>query len=116
MGLLQRNMKKCGRSVTLIRHADTAAGLSHRGRDKTQDVKTTVQYANFTDYEKFEVDGTIIKATDQKVIIDTSIENNLPDLTKHDELQDGTVLWKIKSVKTYRSKSDTLLYKIQVRR
>ena len=116
MGLLQRNMKKCGRSITLIKHADASTGLSHRGRDKTQDVKTTVNYAAFTDFEKFEVDGTYIKSTDQKIIIDSSIENSLPDLTKYDEVQDGTVLWKIMNVKTHRSKSQILLYKIQVRR
>lgn len=116
MTILQRNMKKCGRNIVIIKHSISSSGLSHRGRDKSQDISTNINYANFVDYEKFEVDGVLVKSTDQKILINADIENNIPDLSNYDEIKDGDILWKIKNIKTYRSKSMNLLYKIQARR
>ena len=112
MGLLERNLAKCGRSISIIKHSDIASGKSHRSRDRTQDVSTTTEGA-FIDFSKFDIDGVDIKSSDQQVIVNAM---GLPDLSHYDEIQEGAVLWKIKKVKIYRSKDAVLLYKFQVRR
>ena len=114
MALLQRNIARSGRTVTVVKHSATPAGLSHRGRDKSLDEKFVAKGA-FTEFKRAAIDGEFTKSTDQTLLIDGRAPG-IPDLTKYNEVQDGNVLWEIMRVTTYRSADKIELYKIQVRR
>jgi len=68
----------------------------------------------FLDYSSHEVDGTLILAEDQKVLVAALGLDIVP--TTKDKIIDGDDTWAIKAVKPLKPGDEAIIYELQVRR
>lgn len=78
---------------------------------------TTLSYATYgliTEYTNFEIDGTLIKQGDKRIII--GIPAGMPEPLQDDNLILGGVTWAVKGVNAVMPSGTAIIYKLQVRK
>jgi hypothetical protein len=113
---------KFGRSMTLTRNdqADPSdPSKPWRGSTGAADVSITV-IGVFTDYTKEDVDGTLVRRGDKKVILSasaatTAAGSSNSKVEDYDALVDGGVSWNIVHTTVVEPGDTRIIYELQVR-
>jgi hypothetical protein len=78
---------------------------------------TTTSYPTYgiiTEYKNFEIDGTLIKRGDKRVIL--AITSGMPEPNENDSLTINSATWAIKHVSAVMPSGTSIIYAIQVRK
>ncbi len=111
----QAEIAAAGRAVSIVRVVDGAPADPAKPWDLPAASRTDhATHGLFTAYERRIVDGTLIRADDQKVLIPAQGLAIAP--TTKDRLEDDGSEWRILSVKPLRPGDSVILYELHVRR
>lgn len=78
---------------------------------------TTLSYATYgiiTEYRNFEIDGTVIKQGDKRIII--GIPAGMPEPIQDDNLIIGGVTWAVKQCNPVMPSGTSIIFKLQIRK
>ena len=119
--LAERLINENGRSFTLIRKDQgnpTDPAMPWRSSTEVSEISFAV-VGVFIEFEKDEVDGTIVKRGDKRLLIAAKdIDDQAPANTNvedYDEITDGTVAYRIINAQVIEPGSLRIMYDLQVR-
>lgn len=99
----QNMINKFGRSFT--KRSTTTTGDAWN--PTVTNVDTSI-FGVFTDFHTNEIDGTLVKATDKKILTYTEV-------TIADKIVDGSIVYSVIAVSAIQPGADKIIYKVQVR-
>lgn len=110
----QRLIQDVGRLVSIERNVSvTDVDPSKPWLGKTSSIELHPAYAAFINFEEKDIDGTLIRAGDQRCLI--SPKNLTIEISTSDKIIDGTTTWTIVQAKSQQPGNTVLIYNLQVR-